>query len=290
MPAIPTLIRSAAEMSAFSKSADNGPVALVPTMGALHRGHIELVAQAKRRAKAVIVSIFVNPTQFAPHEDLDQYPRELGADMESLKDVGGVDAVFAPTVEEMYPDGWQNQKIWVTPTDMADGLCGAFRPGHFQGVATIVAKLFSICAPDLAFFGMKDAQQLVILKKMVRDLGFQLEIVGVPTVREADGLAFSSRNRYLSAAEREEAVVVSKAVRAAAEAVAGGESSPEAIRALMREMVNESALAELQYAEVVDAATLRPLKEIISGQHVLSAMGVYFGATRLIDNSFSIAR
>ncbi len=289
MPASPLLITTASEMHAFARSQINNSIALVPTMGALHRGHFGLVQRAQEIADVVVVSIFVNPTQFGPTEDLARYPRQLKADLAGLEQMGGVDVVFAPKVSEMYPDGIDRQSIWVTPSSMADVLCGAFRPGHFRGVATVVAKLFSICSPDYAIFGMKDAQQLVVLKKMVRDLGFQLSIEGVPTIRESDGLALSSRNRFLTKEERQQAVVVSRAVKSAKKAIESGESNAHTVRTLMTEIIDEASLALVQYADVVDAETLQPLVSIGHGQQVLSAVAVFFGGTRLIDNTFSVA-
>ena len=258
-------------------------------MGALHDGHHALVDVAKKESDLTVVSIFVNPTQFGPNEDLDRYPRTLEQDIAALNQRGGVDAVFAPSVRDMYPDGPDRQLVWVTPSSMADVLCGAFRPGHFRGVATVVTKLFAVCQPDSAVFGLKDAQQFVILSKLVRDLGFQIRMVGVPTVREADGLALSSRNRFLSKEEREQSVVLSRAVGEAKRAIESGERDADEVRRILNETIDESDLALTQYVDVTDARTLQPLQAIRKGQHVLSAVAVFFGSTRLIDNSFSIA-
>lgn len=289
MPVSPKLIRTADAMFAFSRDNSDKTIALVPTMGALHKGHHELVREARRHADVVAVSIFVNPTQFGPTEDLDRYPRQLGDDVAALAEQGNADVVFAPSVGEMYPDGEKNQQVWVTPDRMDTVLCGAFRPGHFRGVTTVVAKLFGICRPDVAVFGLKDAQQFVILRKMVRDLAMQTRLVGMPTVREEDGLALSSRNRYLTVEQRAEAVVLSKATSVAHSLVESGTRSADNIRSAMRREVEEASLAKIQYIDVVDAATLRRIDEIEPGQQVLAALAVFFGGTRLIDNSFSVA-
>jgi pantoate--beta-alanine ligase len=261
-------------------------LALVPTMGALHRGHLALVEDARRRVGAeghVTVSIFVNPTQFGPGEDFDAYPRTLEADLDELRRVGGVDVVFAPSVKAMYPDGTATS-VQVVGLDQV--LCGAHRPGHFDGVTTIVTKLFLACRPDLAVFGKKDAQQFLILRRMVRDLGFGVEVVGVETVREPDGLALSSRNRYLGEEERKQAVVLSRAVSAARAQADTGERRAAALVDSMREAVAAAPLARLQYAEVVDADTLAPVETLRPGQEVLAAVAVYFDGARLIDNTF----
>ena len=261
-------------------------LALVPTMGALHRGHLALVDDARRRVGAdghVTVSIFVNPTQFGPSEDFDAYPRTLEADLNALREVGGVDAVFAPDVDAMYPDGAATS---VQVDGLGASLCGAHRPGHFDGVTTIVTKLFLACRPDLAMFGKKDAQQFLILRRLARDLGFGVEVVGVETVREPDGLALSSRNRYLSEEERKQAVVLSEAVSAAREQADTGERQAAALVDSMRKKIAAAPLARLQYAEVVDTETLQPVETLRPGQTVLAAVAVYFGDARLIDNTF----
>ena len=261
-------------------------LALVPTMGALHEGHLALVREARRRADHVTVSIFVNPTQFGPDEDFEQYPRRLQEDAGTLADLGGVDHIFAPTVEEMYPDGQAAQRVWVDVEDLDATLCGRYRPGHFRGVTTIVVKLFHCCKPHAAVFGQKDAQQLLILRRMVRDLSMDVEVVGVPTVREADGLALSSRNQYLSAEERAQAVVLSHAVEAARERIREGEQHPSASVEAMRHELAQAPDAEVQYAELVETATLTPVDRLEPGQEVLAAVAVYFRTTRLIDNAF----
>ena len=270
-------------------------LALVPTMGALHAGHLALVEEARQRVGAeghVTVSVFVNPTQFGPGEDFEAYPRTLDADLAALAalaDAGGaVDAVFAPTAEAMYPFGLPPYAT-VAVRDLDRHLCGATRPGHFEGVTTVVTKLFLACRPHLAVFGQKDAQQLAILRRMTAELGFGIELVGHPIVREPDGLALSSRNRYLSDEERAQAVVLSQAIRAAEAAVAMGERDATALRGTMEAQVATASLARLQYAEVVDADTLQPvdalLEESPSGGRYLAALAVYFGETRLIDNT-----
>ena len=266
-------------------------LALVPTMGALHDGHLALVRDARRRVGPeghVTVSVFVNPTQFGPTEDFDAYPRALGADLDALAEAGGVDAVFAPTDAAMYPFGLPPYAT-VSVRDLDRHLCGATRPGHFEGVTTVVTKLFLACRPHLAVFGQKDAQQLAILRRMTAELGFGVELVGHPIVREADGLALSSRNRYLSDEERAQAVVLSRALRAAEAAAELGERDAAAIRGTMEAQIATAPLAELQYAEVVDADTLQPVDTLSperpSGGRYLAALAVFFGDTRLIDNT-----
>ena len=263
-----------------------GTLALVPTMGALHDGHLALVDAARSRAGHVTVSVFVNPTQFGPGEDYDAYPRTLDADLAALAD--RADAVFAPTAEAMYPFGLPP---WATVSvrDLDRHLCGASRPGHFQGVTTVVAKLFLACRPHVAVFGEKDAQQLAIVRRMTAELGFGVEVVGHPTVREPDGLALSSRNRYLGPDERRQAPALSRALDAARAAVAGGERDARAVAAAMRAEVAAAPLAELDYAEVVDAETLQPAGTLThrgaSDGRYLAALAVRFGGTRLIDNA-----
>ncbi len=263
-------------------------LALVPTMGALHAGHLALVAAARQRADHVTVSVFVNPTQFGPGEDFEAYPRTLDADLDALAEAGGVDAVFAPSAAEMYPFGLPP---WATVSvrDLDRHLCGAHRPGHFEGVTTVVTKLFLACRPHVAVFGQKDAQQLAILRRMTAELGFGVEIVGVPIVREADGLARSSRNRYLSPEERAQAVVLRRALDAAEAAVERGERSADALRQRLTREIETAPLARVQYAEVVDAATLQPVETLAEdgtpGGRYLAAVAVFFGGTRLIDNT-----
>jgi len=262
-------------------------LALVPTMGALHQGHFKLVEEACRRADHVTVSIFVNPTQFAPGEDYERYPRTLDADLEALRSMEGkVDVVFVPDVAEMYPPGYTT---WVIVEGLDEHLCGAHRPGHFRGVATVVTKLFHACQPDIAVFGLKDAQQFVILKRMVQDLNFGIEMIGVPTVREEDGLALSSRNRYLTATQRQQAVVLSQAVYLAKRLIEQGEQRVSAIVKNMLDILQQAPEARVQYVEIVDAQTLQPLEQITPGTEVLVGVAVFFGDTRLIDNLFVTA-
>ena len=263
-------------------------LALVPTMGALHAGHLSLADEARRRVGPeghVAVSVFVNPTQFGPGEDFDAYPRTLPADLDALASLDRPpDAVFAPTAEAMYPLGLPTLTS-VRVERLGDRLCGAHRPGHFDGVTTVVTKLFLACRPHVAVFGQKDAQQLAVLRRMTAELGFGIEVVGAPIVREADGLALSSRNRYLAAEERRQAVVLSRAVQAAASAVEAGERSGKALVGLMLREIEAAPLARVQYAELVDAATLQPVDRLAPVQDTLAAVAVYFGETRLIDNA-----
>ncbi len=284
-------IRTVRAMQALADAerAAGKTLALVPTMGALHAGHLALVEEARRLADHVTVSIFVNPTQFGPGEDFAQYPRTLEQDLAALEAVGGVEAVFAPSVEEMYPDGQDGQRTWVVVEALDAHLCGRYRPGHFRGVATVVAKLFYACRPHVAVFGRKDAQQFLILRRMARDLNLGVEVVGVPIVREADGLALSSRNVYLTPSQRRQAGVLSQAVAAARQAIARGEQHPAVLVESMRKIMAQAPEAQVQYAEVVDVETLAPLDRIAPGQEVLAAVAVFFGQTRLIDNAFARA-
>ena len=264
-------------------------IALVPTMGALHAGHDALVRTALSSADDVVVSIFVNPTQFGPQEDFNAYPRYLDEDVEILGKLSSRLTVFAPGVGEMYPADIEADRISVDVGDMSRYLCGKFRQGHFEGVATVVLKLFHACRPHVAVFGLKDAQQFVILSRLVRDMLLDVRMVGVPTVRAEDGLAFSSRNACLSPGQRKAAVVVSQAVHGAEEAIKEGEQRSEALVEIMRSILRREDDARVQYADVVDADTLQPIKEILPGQHVLAAVAVYFGGTRLIDSVFTQA-
>lgn len=264
-------------------------LALVPTLGALHEGHLALVRTALEEADHVTVSVFVNPTQFGPDEDYDAYPRDLEGDKEKLRTLG-VDTLFAPSVEEMYPfvddEALPGPLAWVEVDRLDEHLCGAYRDGHFRGVTTVVTKLFHACKPDVAVFGKKDAQQYVLIKHLVADLLLDIDIVGVPTVREADGLAQSSRNEYLDEDEREQATVLYDAVSAAQEAIEGGEQEAEAVVRAMEDELSAAPDGEVEYAEVVDAHTLQPVDHFAPGQEILAAVAVYFGETRLIDNAF----
>lgn len=264
-----------ADAAAFRSTAPK-PVVLVPTMGALHAGHAALIGAARARAGkngTVIVSIFVNPTQFGPNEDLAKYPRTLEADLEICA-AHGADAVFAPAAEEMYPPG---DSTFIEETTLARGLCGAQRPGHFRGVCTVVAKLFNILRPDAAIFGEKDYQQLAVIRRMARDLFLGIEIVGHPTVREPDGLAMSSRNRYLSAEERQRAAAFPAALKQATE-----EPDPRSIVTRANELITQGTGSAPEYVELVDAETLEPLASL--DRPAVLAAAVKIGETRLIDN------
>lgn len=254
-------------------------VAFVPTMGYLHEGHLSLMRLARQRAELLVTSIFVNPTQFAPGEDLASYPRDLDRDVLLCQRVGA-DVVFAPSAEVMYPSGAQTI---VRVTEMTQGLCGASRPTHFQGVATIVAKLFNLVQPDLAVFGEKDYQQLAVIRRMVRDLNFPIEIVGGPIVREDDGLAMSSRNVYLSSEQRAQAPALHAALQRCAALVARGERDGAALLAAARATIEAQPLARVDYIELVDPDHLTPITTVGAGGAVM-ALAVFFGDTRLIDN------
>jgi len=264
-------------------------LALVPTLGALHAGHLALVRRALDEADHVTVTVFVNPTQFGPEEDYDEYPRDLTGDRDKLEALG-VDALFAPSTEEMYPfatdDALPGPLAWVEVEHLDEHLCGAYREGHFRGVTTVVTKLLHACKPDIAIFGRKDAQQYVIVQRLVEDLLLDVDIVGVDTVREPDGLAQSSRNAYLDETEREQATVLYEAVTAAREAIEGGEQEAHAVVRAMDDALSAAPRGDVEYAEVVDAHTLQPVDCLAPGQRVIAAVAVYFGDTRLIDNAF----
>ncbi len=253
-------------------------IGFVPTMGALHEGHLTLVDAAKRRCDVVAMSIFVNPTQFGPKEDFARYPRDLQKDA-AMAAARGVDLLFAPGVEEMYPEGAQT---FVEVTELTKGLCNLSRPGHFRGVATVVAKLFLIAQPHCAFFGEKDYQQLQVVKTMARDLRFPLEVIGVPTVREPDGLAMSSRNAYLSPQARTEALQLYRGMQAASAALAGGEREVSALRDQVLQVLKKVAAIQVEYVEIVDAASLEPLAQVERPARLMLA--VHLNGTRLIDN------
>jgi pantoate--beta-alanine ligase len=255
-----------------------GPVGFVPTMGFLHAGHISLVELAKKANASVVVSIFVNPAQFGPNEDLSAYPRDIPKDLKMLADAG-VDLVWLPTPEVIYPSDFNT---WVEVDGVTDPLEGASRPGHFRGVATVVAKLFNAVQPHSAYFGQKDAQQVAVIKQMVRDLNFPLEIVVGPTLRESDGLAMSSRNSYLSVEERKAAPILHRALSAAKAAYEAGERNADALRATMHDVLKQEPLARLQYVSCADLLTLQELNQIENG--ALLSMAVFIGKTRLIDN------
>jgi len=256
----------------------DGAIGFVPTMGALHEGHLSLVRLARERAARVVASVFVNPTQFGPKEDFSRYPRQPEKDAEMLA-AAGCDLLFLPDVETIYPPG---NSTFVEPGGPAEGLEGACRPGHFRGVATVVSALFNLVRPDVAVFGRKDAQQLAVIRRMVRDLHIPVEIVAAETVREEDGLALSSRNAYLSPEERRAAPVLYKALRAAEDAIAAGERRGDEVRRVMRQVLEAEPLARIEYAEVVDAGTFQPV-DALAGNLVLP-LAVRIGGTRLIDN------
>lgn len=264
--------------------ANGRTLALVPTMGDLHAGHLALVREAGLHGDHVTVSIFVNPTQFSPEEDLTAYPRNLERDLQMLAEAGGVDAVFAPSIEALYPTGPDHQRVWVEVGDLAAHLCGRVRPGHFRGVVTVVAKLMLSCKPHVAVFGRKDAQQYFILRHLAQDLPFGVRIIGVDTVREPDGLALSSRNAYLNPVERAQAVVLSKAVARARQMLEKGEQCPDRVVAAMLREIRKAPLATVQYAEVVSTETLQPVTHIDPGREILAAVAVFIGSARLIDN------
>ena len=253
-------------------------VGLVPTMGYLHEGHQSLIKKSVEQNDRTVVSVFVNPMQFGPTEDLESYPRDLEADARLVESTGG-DLIFNPEPEEMYKDGFCS---FVNMTGLPDALCGLTRPVHFKGVCTVVNKLFNIVKPDRAYFGEKDAQQLAIIMRMVKDLNMDIEIVGCPIIREADGLAKSSRNIYLTPEERKAAVILSKSVALGKKMVAEGEKDAKKIVTAMKELINSEPLATIDYVEMVDMDTMKASDEVRG--HVLCAMAVKFGKARLIDN------
>ncbi|AEG58537.1 pantoate--beta-alanine ligase [Desulforamulus ruminis] len=258
--------------------AEGKTVGLVPTMGYLHQGHLSLVQEARRRCEVLVVSIFVNPTQFGPHEDYQTYPRDLQRDAGLLAGAG-VDAVFAPEAAEMYPAGFSS---YVDVSGVSQCLCGASRPGHFRGVATVVSKLFNIVRPDMAFFGQKDFQQVLVIKRMVEDLNMSVQIIDVPIVREEDGLALSSRNVYLSPEERSAALVLHRSLNLALDLVRSGERDTNRLKERIIKEITSEPLADIDYVEIRSLPHLSGLAEL-SGRALL-ALAVRFGKTRLIDN------
>ncbi|WP_328294515.1 pantoate--beta-alanine ligase [Kineococcus sp. NBC_00420] len=271
-----TVTRTRAELAA-ARSALDGPVAVVMTMGALHAGHAELIAEARRRAPSVLVTIFLNPLQFGAGEDLARYPRTLDDDLR-LAEAAGADVVFAPGPDVVYPDGDPGVRVAAGP--LGTVLEGASRPGHFDGVLTVVAKMFHLTRADLAFFGQKDAQQLLLVRRMVRDLDLGVDVVAVPTVREGDGLAMSSRNRYLTPFDREVALVLQKALTAGAAAASEG---PSAVRRAARDVLVAEPAARVDYLALVDPLDLADVREHYRGDALL-AVAARVGSTRLIDN------
>jgi pantoate--beta-alanine ligase len=274
------LVHSIAEMRALSRAARSGGarLGLVPTMGALHEGHLSLVRAAREKSDLVAASIFVNPTQFGPNEDFAKYPRTLETDC-ALLEREGVELVFAPSVEEMYPEG---AVTWVVVEGLSDRLCGKSRPGHFRGVTTVVAKLFHIVEPDVAFFGQKDAAQVAIIRRMVLDLNMPVKIEVCPIVREPDGLAISSRNAYLSLEERKSALVLYGSLMRVTKLLEGGEHDSAKLIAAAQQEFSSEHTARLDYVEVVDPETLEPVAAVTKS--VLVAVAGFVGQTRLIDN------
>lgn len=276
MQIMATIKEVRAQVKAWRK--EGCSVGLVPTMGYLHEGHGSLISRAREENDKVVVSIFVNPMQFGPGEDLESYPRDLDKDSAYCESLGA-DLIFHPEPEEMYTDGFCS---YVDMSVLTEELCGISRPVHFRGVCTVVSKLFHIVQPDRAYFGQKDAQQLAVIKRMVQDLNMDLEIVGCPIVREADGLAKSSRNTYLSEAERQAALVLSKAVRLGQKLVAEGETDAKKVVSGMRALIEKEPLARIDYVKAVDGLTMQQIDTVKAP--MLVALAVYIGKTRLIDN------
>jgi len=274
------VVESVSAMKALAREwrRDGKRIGLVPTMGYLHEGHLSLVRESKRRTDVTVVSIFVNPTQFGPNEDFKKYPRDLAKDIVYLE-TGGVDYLFHPVAAEVYP---LDYRTFIEVQGLQDKLCGRSRPGHFRGVATVVLKLFEIVRPDLAFFGAKDAQQVLIIRRMAADLDLDLEVVTCPIVREPDGLALSSRNAYLAPAEKKAALALSMSLRWAERAVAAGERDTARLVAGIRSVLEAEPMARVDYVEAVDPETLEPVGEVLG--EVLVALAVFIGSTRLIDN------
>jgi pantoate--beta-alanine ligase len=254
-------------------------IGFVPTMGFLHEGHLRLIRTAHQENQRVVVSIFVNPTQFGPREDLKQYPGNFKKDLVSCRQEG-VDIIFYPDIKEMYPEGY---KTYITVQGLSDVLCGKFRPGHFRGVTTVVAKLFNLIQPDTAYFGQKDAQQVLIIQKMIQDLNMPVQIRVLATVREFSGLAMSSRNIYLTADNQRDALVLRGALIKARELVRRGERNPKEILRQMKQLINKNKAAKIQYISIVDLKDLKPIVKI--KDNTLIALAVYIGGVRLIDNA-----
>lgn len=275
------IIETVREMQEWSLSqrASGRKISFVPTMGFLHDGHLSLMREAVNRGDVAVMSIFVNPTQFGPSEDLDRYPRDREGDIAKAKSCG-VEVAFIPSAAEMYPEGYQT---YIDVEEVTKGLCGASRQGHFRGVATVVLKLFNIVMPDTAIFGEKDYQQLQVIRQMVSDMNLRIDIVGMPIVREKDGLAMSSRNKYLSAEERVAALSLSKSIKAAQEAVKNGERDVVKLRHLLCETIESTKIPKIDYVEICNPQTLKPLKELsLPARLILAA---FVGKTRLIDNA-----
>jgi len=275
------IITTITEMQALSRSLkrEGKTIAFVPTMGFLHEGHASLLNEGRRRGDVLVLSIFVNPIQFGQNEDLDRYPRDLERDSRIARECG-VDVIFLPSAEEMYPAGFQTS---ITVRDLSLPLCGESRPGHFDGVATVVAKLFNIVMPDLALFGRKDFQQLAVITRMTADLSIPVTVVGMPIIREADGLAMSSRNAYLSDQERLSALSLSRALRLVRSRYAAGETSVQALRKEAHEHISQEPSAQIDYLDFRNSTTLEPVTE--AEDTTLMALAVKIGKTRLIDNT-----
>jgi pantoate--beta-alanine ligase len=271
------IIETLAEMQAIRRGL-KGSVGLVPTMGYLHEGHLTLVRQSRKNNDFTVSTIFVNPTQFGPGEDFERYPRDYPRDFAMLEKEK-CDYVLLPSVKEMYPEGYNS---WVVVEGVTDRLEGSIRPGHFRGVATVVAKLFNIVQPARAYFGQKDAQQCVVIRQMVRDLNMPLEMIIVPTVREADGLALSSRNVYLSPQERQQAPVLHKALSTAHVMWAEGEKDSAKLRQAITDLIQKKPLANIEYVSIADGLTLKESEK--AEAHAIISLAVKFGRTRLIDN------
>lgn len=253
-------------------------IGFVPTMGFLHEGHESLIKEARKNNDKVVVSIFINPTQFGPNEDFESYPRDLKRDSE-ICNSAGADLIFIPTASEMYHN---KSYTFIDVNELTEGLCGAKRPGHFRGVCTVVSKLFNILTPNKAYFGEKDAQQLAVIKKMVVDLNFDIEIIGCPIIREPDGLAMSSRNTYLSKEERQAALILNKSLAKGRLALEEGEKNAEIIKKIIQTSIQSEVLAKIDYIEIVDSENLNPIKKLQNS--ILVAIAVFIGKTRLIDN------
>lgn len=262
-----------------SKKSEGKTIGLVPTMGYLHEGHASLIKKSASENDTTIVSVFVNPTQFGPNEDLDKYPRDIENDM-AVAENAGAEVIFHPAPSEMYPSGYSS---YVNVENLTSNLCGKSRPTHFRGVTTVVSKLFNITQADKAYFGQKDAQQLAVIKRMVKDLNFNIEIVPCPIIREESGLAKSSRNVYLSNEEKEQALVLNRSLKEAERLFAEGERSAGVIIKKIRDIIESSPLAKIDYVEITDFETIQPIAEI--NCEALVALAVKFGNTRLIDNT-----
>jgi pantoate--beta-alanine ligase len=275
------VIRTVQEMQSYAEAARHAhkKIAVVPTMGFLHAGHLSLISLGKQKADVVIVTIFVNPLQFGPGEDYRSYPRDWERDSQLVASAGA-DCLFAPEAREMYPQGFQTS---IRVSELTRNLCGLFRPTHFEGVATVVAKLFTCTKPHVAVFGAKDFQQLVVIRRMVADLNFDIEIVGAPIVREHDGLAMSSRNMYLSPAERTAALSLSRALQAAQRMYATGEKDASRLIAGAQAIIEAAGPAQIDYIKVCDAETLEDIAQI--SRPAVMAVAAYFGKARLIDNT-----